>query len=186
MRTIEIPEVKNLDDTIRRPAWSARLRENDEIKVRHRRLIENAGIAAARPMAKIEQQKREGKDVGGLDMTELDLDAVEADRVMALQDAVIVATLASWTLDEPLPTLETVGDMDTDVYEALAKATREQGAAIATSVDFEPKPDDPGFEQSPTSPSGGSEEPLRDEQEHDSLSAPASNGESTPIAVPSD
>ncbi len=172
MRTIEVPESE------RRPAWSAQLRENEEIKVRHRRLIEVAGVAAARPMEKIERQKKEGKDVAALDMAELDLNAVEADRVMALQDAVIVATLASWTLEEPLPTIETVGDMDTDIYEALAQVTRDQGAAIATGVDFEPGPG-----EGPTGPSDGSEKPSAEPVESKLTVVSGSDGASTAIAA---
>lgn len=179
MRTVKIPGAPGEAEA----DWSAtaELRESSEIKVRHRRLIEVAGVAAAKPMAKIQGQQQEGKPVQDLDMAALDLDAGEAGRVMALQDAVIAATIAAWSRPEPLPTIETVGDMDPDVYDALAQATREQGAEIAAAVDFEPNPDRPGFEQSPTQPSASSEEPSA-EGTSESPETPPNGGESTATA----
>ncbi len=35
------------------------------------------------------------------------------------REAAVVALLESWTLDEPLPTLDTIGELDSDLYDAL-------------------------------------------------------------------
>jgi len=152
--------------TIEIPGGTVELRGTAELKVRHRRLIEAAAIAAGAALPKLPTSLEE---LESLDISTLDLSVEETNTLFALQDATIVAAVASWTLPEPLPTLETVGDLDTDVYDALAEATRDMGAATATGVDFEPSdPSSPGFEGTPTSPSGGSAAVSRADQESSS------------------
>lgn len=150
MRTVDIP------------GGTAELREGADLKVRHRRLIEAAAIAAGAALPKLPTNLEE---LESLDIATLDLSIEETNSLFALQDATIVAAVASWTLPGPLPTLETAGDLDTAVYDALAEATREMGAATATGVDFDPPdPSSPGFEDSPTVPSDGSGSGSRADQ----------------------
>lgn len=68
----------------------------------------------------------------------------------------IVAWLKSWTLDEPVPrTIEDVGELDVDLYEALSKhiaplLAKAQKGIDTTTVSLDP--------ESPTSPSSDSDE----------------------------
>ena len=136
MRTVEIP------------GGTAVLREREDVRVRNRRLVENATVAA---MPALEKVNPEGE--------QQNLSTEEADSLFALQDATIVALLVSWTLQEQIPTLSTVGDMDPEIYDALAQATRETGAEVVSAESFDPTPDD----GSPTQPSGDSESGLRED-----------------------
>jgi len=151
MKTIEIPD------------GSAELREKPDIKVRHRRLIEAAGVAAMPGLAKLPSTRDE---LENLDVAKVgSLTRTEADSLFTLQDATIIAALASWTLPKPLPTMDTVGDLDPELYDALANATRELGTSVATGVDFDPPdPRSEGFASSPTQPSTASDGDLRANQ----------------------
>ncbi len=150
MRTVDIP------------GGTAELREKLDMKVRHRRLVESAALAAASAVAKLPGDREE---LEALDMSKLDLTKDEADGLFALQDATIIATLASWTLPDALPTVGTVQDLDQELYDALAAATSDIGTSIATGIDFDPSsPADPGFEGTPTVPSDGSAADSRADQ----------------------
>jgi len=171
--------------TVEIPGGVAHLREPAEIRVRHKRPIEAASLGAAAVLAKLpgDQEKLEA-----LDMSELGLTSAESILLFELQDATILGVLASWTLDEPIPTVDTIGDMRPAVYEALALATRETGAAIAKGVDFDPPdPKSPEMEGSPTVRSADSDNGLsaKTEAESESISAPSSNGTSLRSVEPS-
>jgi hypothetical protein len=156
--------------TVEIPGGNAQLREKHEIKVRHRRLVESASVGAAVALAKLPSDEAE---LEAATLADLDLTTDEADGLFKLQDATIVAALDSWTLPDPIPTLSTVGDLDPDVYDALAEASRELGTAIATEESFDPpNPQSEGFDASPTSRSAGSEEHSKDDQEPVSTETP--------------
>jgi hypothetical protein len=162
---------------------TANLREGHEIKIRHRRLVESAAVAASSALAKLPP------DVGSLDdpmaLSELDLSEAEATSLFRLQDATIVATLESWTLSDPIPDMDTIGDMDPDAYEKLAEETRSVGASVV-STNFDPgDPSSPEFESSPTTPSGVSEDDSRADQEQESTRTPNTDGPSTSSVSPS-
>ena len=157
MRTVEIP------------GGTAVLREREDVKVRHRRLIESATVPAMPALVKVSPDpcvkcKGSGKAAKGRDcpvcggsgtVAKADpeqLTAQEANDLFALQDATIVALLVSWTLPDDIPTLGTVGDMDPVIYDALAEATRTVGASVAAADSFDETPDD----GSPTVPSADS------------------------------
>ena len=163
--------------TVEIPGGNAQLREKHEIKVRHRRLVESASVGAAVALAKLPSDEAE---LEAATLADLDLTTDEADGLFKLQDATIVAALDSWTLPDPIPTLATVGDLDPDVYDALAEATRELGTAIATEENFDPPaPNSEEFASSPTDRSGDSEEPLRDAEASASTQAPRTDTKST-------
>ena len=69
--------------------------------------------------------------------------------MLELRQATVVAMLQSWTLDRPLPTMDTIGDLEGDLYDSLDEAIGGVTTAIAQGVDLEPSPD-------PDSPFGNS------------------------------
>jgi hypothetical protein len=78
------------------------------------------------------------------------------DAMFGLRDASIVAGLVEWSLEQPLPTLDTVQDLPGALYDALAEATSTLSAGL--TLDTSPSPDP----ASPTPPSSASNGPLRD------------------------
>lgn len=156
MRTVDIP------------GGAATLRERrEEFKVRQRRVYETAVAAAFVPMRRLLDLREKGEQVTGVDLLSLGISRQEAAQMTEVQDAVIVAALAEWTLDQPLPDMDTLGDLDPDVYDALVAAVKEMKLAeLLSGVDFEPSdPRTPGFEQTPTEPSHDSEQSSRADQE---------------------
>ena len=153
------------------PGGTAVVRAPSELRVRHRRVVESAALAAAALIQRLEP---------GTDELPGDLSAEEAGKLLTLQDATIVASLESWTLPDPLPTLETVGDLPVGVYDALAEATRRTGAELALrGTDFSARPIK---EESPTEPSGSSNGSLVAEQPNPPTSSPEPAGESSATA----
>ena len=133
MRTVDIP------------GGTATFRDREDVRIRHRRLIEAATVAALPALAKI--------NTTDPDAAAKALTGPEATTLFELQDASIVGLLASWTLEGPTPTLETIGDLDPVVYDALAERTRETGAQVAAAEVFKETPE----AESPTVPSDDSE-----------------------------
>jgi hypothetical protein len=82
------------------------------------------------------------------------LNTADADFMLATQDrladATLLAFLVSWTLDKPLPTADTIGEMDGNVYDAISKAIEDHGGAFG--IDTSPTVD----KSSPTNGSLGS------------------------------
>lgn len=148
------------------PGGTATLRDPAELKERHRRLLQTAMI----PLAKLFQQLPEGllEQSSGRG-PEAEIARAKAERLMAaavttrqegtafaeMGDAVIVALLEDWTLDAPLPTMDTILDLEPPVYAALEKAARNLTPAVmksATPTDFGPNPGgDTPFGESSTS-----------------------------------
>ena len=119
----------------------ADLREPGEITARARR---NLIVASAKLKPSVGKFKDATPQT---DLMDLDLTDDETDLVFYLQDLTIVTFLAAWSLDEPLPTVDTVGDIHADIHDALSQATGNSGAAIAsTTLDMgtggEPDPKD--------------------------------------------
>lgn len=133
MRTVDIP------------GGQVTLRDAAELNVRQRRRIEVIAMQLGPVMSKLE------KVTATSGMDDLDLSEHQASLVFDLQDATILSAVASWTLDRPIPTAETVGDLDVALYDALAAATATLVATVAP-VDFSPSanPED-------GSPTGGSD-----------------------------
>lgn len=172
--------------TIDFPGGSAELRDGPDIRQRDRRLVLSAGLAAAGALAKIEAQNIEPSAIAEKDVASLGLTFAEAEAFQDMQDAMIVASLCSWTLAQPLPTMQTVGDLKPDVYDALEKATQSSINAVLTGTDFEPSdPTEPGFPATPTLPSDDSVIVLRANEESDSTDTSATSGPSTDFAQPS-
>ena len=168
--------------TITIPGGTVSLREQSELKVRHEQLVESAVVAAAGALSKLpdDQEQLETTDI-----TTMGLTRQEASALFELQDAKIVVALDSWTRSESLPTMDTIGDLEPDVYKALAEAVRDLGNDATPRVDFSPtNPRAPGFDQSPTSPSDGSAAVSRADQVSPSTGTSADTGESTDTVHP--
>jgi hypothetical protein len=142
MRTVDIP------------GGTAQLREKQDIKVRQRQLIESRAVAASSALEKLPDTMDE---LEAFDLSKSGMSAAEADSLFALQSATIVAALASWSLPDPLPTIDTIDDMDQELYDALGEVTTSVGKEIVKPDVFDPpSPHSEEFLSSPTTPSDDS------------------------------
>lgn len=159
------------------PGGSATLREKDDVKVRQRQLVESRLVAAASALEKLPGDLGE---LESFDISKSNLTAAETDSLFDLQSATIVAAVASWSLSDPIPTMDTVGDLDGELYDALSNATAGLAKDVATPESFEPgDPRSPGFEESPTEPSGSSAAASRVDQESSATASPSAGTTST-------
>jgi len=135
MRTVEVP------------GGQAILREQADLRGRDRRCIVAATAAAAPAIAKLPDDPARADGETEADwaarreaqLAEVRLTRQEAEALLDLKEAAAVALLASWTLEQPLPTLETIGDLPADLYDALVDSVG--GAPSATlSAAFAPSP----------------------------------------------
>lgn len=165
------------------PGGTATLRDEDDLTPRHKRALRDAAFAAAPAVARV------GVIPSGDDQEPDPLvvhsaqDAVEQSsmskkdwrRLRELRETAVVVQLASWSLERPLPTEETIGDLETDLYDALIAAVG--GEPVSEATDFSPSPEpasptngssdspgpsseSPAPESTPTSPSDGSPSPT--------------------------
>jgi hypothetical protein len=178
-----------MSTTVQIPGGEATIREVSEMTVRQRRTVQasfmtTTHIYARLPeelLAQTSQANEEGLDARqkvSRMLAALPLTQEEAEALLGMQDATIVAFLASWTLPDALPTVATVQDLPPAVYDALAEATKEQGSALVLgTVNAEPTPEgiDSPFDESATSSADSSSQtettPLTGE--------PLSDGESS-------
>ncbi|MGD0386771.1 MAG: hypothetical protein ABSB73_11635 [Solirubrobacteraceae bacterium] len=161
------------------------LRERADVKVRQRQMLEAASVVAAPAIAKIPKKPGEPGEIDWERLDHAGLSYAEMQSLLALQNAAIVALVAAWTFPEPLPaSLDDVLDMPAERYDQLAQAVRQIGAGIVTQeTSFEPSdPRAPGFAQTPTPPSQGSNGHSRDTTRSVSTGAPSPSGESTATA----
>lgn len=156
------------------PGGTAILRDKQDFRVKHERLVNSAAVAAAPILTKMPDDIDKRLSLTEREVIELGATREEIEAMFELQDATIVAALAEWTLDAPLPNMDTIGDLTADVYEALAQATARTGAEVAVEK-FDPSPD----VSSPTEPSGDSGSQSRAEQESPLTGAQQSSGESS-------
>lgn len=178
MRTVEIP------------GGVARFRDRSEIRGRDSKLVKAATLAAANVLAKLPEeatikpgeteQEAANRLQEVLKDMKLELTMAEAQKLLDLKETIVIAYLASWTLELPLPTLETIGDLPENIYDALDAAVGGEVVNVATSgVNFDVNPD----QNSPTGPSLGSGSELRAEQDRtDSPATPTSTNGIDPSA----
>ncbi len=144
------------------------------------RVLEAGAIAAAPAMVKLTGVDPSSADT---ELTQAGLTAAEAAGMMEFQDAAIVAFLESWTLRRPLPTLANVGDLERDLYRALAEATAPLARTTALGPDFTPEPDDAGgLVDSPFDGLKSSSSPPEDAQDSPSTEGQPSFTESSDSA----
>lgn len=169
------------------PGGTATLRDREDMKMRHRRIVEIASIEASPAVAKARtalvpdpakpgEMKLDPEKANKIVYT-----ASEAAAMLQAQDATIIAILHSWTLDEPLPTVDTIGDISPGVYDALSAATKDDGADLLVGeTNFEESPDRERPTGSSLSSNGSSPEELS-EPESELIPTSALDGESTSI-----
>ncbi len=83
-------------------------------------------------------------------------DGALLDAVHRYQNAGIVAFVKSWSLPQPVPTMDTVEDLDVDVYDALAAAVSPLAARAIVGEKF--GADGASDPDSPTEPSAASDD----------------------------
>lgn len=156
--------------TVSIPGGTATVRDVDDMTERQRRLIRTAIFAAAADAL------GDTLDVNGAapEQVQVHVTGELGERMFAMRDARIVAAVAEWTLDRPLPTLDTVQDLPGGVYDALDRETTGLTAAVSTDFSADPDP------QSPTPPSTGSDGPLGAEDQP--TPTPPNGGASTSTA----
>ena len=99
---------------------SVTLRELEDLTVRHKRVVESAAIAAGTALMKLAPYE---DDLTNVPIAELGLSEQEAQSLYHFQDATIVASLESWTLGIPLPTMETIEDLKPELQSIEPHAT---------------------------------------------------------------
>lgn len=138
------------------PGGEATLRDKI-VSERHHRQLERAGMKVAPVLKKLQpivgdiegQSTAETADatdtalaLAALSDDMPTLNDTELDLLYELQDTIIILFLESWTLPKPIPTLETIQDLDRETYTALSEATKTLGAEVMTQTpDFSPTPD---------------------------------------------
>ena len=169
------------------PGGFAIFRDTDELRARDRNLVKAAAMAASSAIQKLPESVQEGPKEGETPedaavrlepmMESVNFTWQESLALIELRQASVVAMLQEWSLDKPLPTMETIGDLDPDLYDALDAAIGGV-TAVAASVDFDPQP--PG--ENPTGSDLSSSKLSSPEDEAPSLSTPSlpNSGESTP------
>lgn len=175
MRTIEIP------------GGTALLKDKKDLRGRDSKLIKAAALGAESALSKLPDDARpkpgETVEAAAERMQQylkdhpLNMTTAEGMKLLDLKEAIIVAYLADWSIDLPLPTLETIGDLPGDIYDALDDATGGDviNAAVA-NTNFDVNPD----QKSPTGPSSSSDSSLRAEPSQAPESIPSSLNGSDP------
>lgn len=140
------------------PGGTATLR--DTISVGKRREIRRLSLGALGVMSKVQNLS---EDSSLADLAQLEMQPDDA-KVMfdvqdATQDATILAFLESWTLDQPLPTADTIGELDAELYDALAEGVNKIGVLGGVDTSVNPAKDSP-TDGSPSSDSDSKDEPT--------------------------
>ena len=175
-----------MPETIEIPGGWATIRSRDELRGRDRNLIKAAAMAAAPAIAKMPDSVTGGAVEGeteeqaqarvAAEVGELSLTWQESMALLELRQATVCAVLQSWTLPLPLPTMDTIGDLDADLYDALDTAIGGVTTAITAAENFEVQPG----EENPTGTSESSDSPLKDGAEPTLIPTLPSDGVSTP------
>jgi hypothetical protein len=117
------------------PHW-VHIRDRDEVTVRGRRGIMAIAGTIGDAVAKAIASPNPAQALAESGITE-----EQADGIYRMQEATLVAFLAGWSYDAPLPTMQTVGDLPVKRYDALVKLTAAGGAAIVLDTDPTMEPD---------------------------------------------
>lgn len=143
----------------------AQVREAEDLTPRQKRRLRDAVSAAGPAIVRLQSRGLEGVVADSV------LSAADVRRLRELQEATACVQLVSWDREEPLPTEETIGDLDTELYDSLIAAI---GAIPATddSLDFSVNPDP----KAPTDAPGDSSGRSSDEPESPSQATSQSDG----------
>lgn len=114
-------------------AW-ADLKDPEELTNRERKMLRRRVNAATKVGDELKaigvtaDMAREGVPDALAAQVEAVINEDAFDALSDAQAALIVAYVAAWSLDLPLPTLDTVDDLPAPVFDALAEATSKPGA----------------------------------------------------------
>jgi hypothetical protein len=141
------------------PGGQATLRDPEELRQRQVRQVQRVAFAAAAKLG-IDPDK------GDIDLGMALANAAQLadpgemlDVVADVEVTGILVFLESWTRPDALPTTaDQVDDLPNAVYKALTIATAPLLAEVVSGASFDATPD----KGSPTGPSSGSDQPLRD------------------------
>src|SRR5258708_3833400 len=157
MRTVDIP------------GGTAKFKTREELRGRDTKLVKAAVIAAQSAIEKLgdDAEKKPGETdedaakrlAVAMREKHIVFTSEEATSLLDMREAMAVAYLHSWTLEIPLPTLATIGDLPDKLYEALDEAIGGELLNVTAGQDFSPNPD----QASPTGPSSASNGHLRAE-----------------------
>ncbi len=137
----------------------ADIKDPDDLTNRERKLLRRHGMASLHPPRQDGRLRCQGRpgtigrsvdDIprGDASGSGRSLTADDLDLLDDAQSAFIVVFTAAWSLDLPLPTMDTVDDLPGPIWDVLAKATAALGdGTLDTSVDNVTDP------SSPTGPS---------------------------------
>lgn len=154
------------------------LRDADEVTQRGRRGIQAIATGLKDLLKSINVEEKD-QEVLAAQMDALDLTEEQADAMIRLQEATIVAFIAGWSRPEPVPTLATIGDLSAGLYDELAALTAPKGARLALDTS-------PSLEVDPKDLSGSSDSLVglsRDETDSGTESIPESPSVGVPIAT---
>lgn len=154
------------------PGGKAQVREAADLTPRQKKRLRDAAIAAGPAIQRLQAEGPEGVQQNS------SLSAADLRRLRELQETTVCVQVASWTREDPLPTETTIGDLETDLYDALIAAV----GAVPTrdeSLDFSVSPDP----KAPTDEVNGSFGPSADEVP--SLSQETSSSDGSPSATDS-
>ena len=128
------------------------LREQADLRVKHKHMMQAAFTGAMVAMTKIpdsvvtlpEDPQERAAAIAELDVNDLTakgaLTFEEARSLQRVQEVAVVAFTVAWSLKEPVPTIDTVGDMREEIYDAIAETTQKEAAATMQGVNFDPTP----------------------------------------------
>jgi hypothetical protein len=159
----------------------ATFREPADFRGRDRLTIEAAAFAApmdkgARPKNPKESDEEYAKVIEQWVKDFVPLTFAENMAILKVKEAFMFVRLASWTLTEedgsprPLPTLDTIGDLEIDLYNSLEEASGV--GAMDMGVDFSSSGDPEVDEERPTDGSDDSVGPLKAEPAIDDMPRP--------------
>lgn len=142
------------------PGGTATLRDPADLTERGRRLMQTALIPlqslAGKMPASVRKEAQGGAEVNAAQFIST---RQEAAAMLEFRDAAVIALLKDWSLDEPLPTIDTLLDLDGETLRALfagADPFVKDVMAVMNPTDFSPQ--DPGrdspFDKSATSAPG--------------------------------
>lgn len=143
-----------MSDTVTIPGGTAVLRE--KLTVRQRRPLIAASVTMSSDLQRRIQDAPEDAN-GDVAMSDANLTEAEADLMLRMQELTVVAFLESWSLlDEagepvPIPTMETLGDIDSEVFDVLSVAVASRGAKEINGIG-DTTPDAVKDPESPTGP----------------------------------
>jgi hypothetical protein len=172
------------------PGGTATFYDEKEIPNRNRLILRAGALAAERVLAKIFasalRPPAEGVELTPAEQAERAryvpaLSYAESLAFLEWRHSIVVASLKSWTLPEPLPTMETIADLEPDLLQRLEEIGDEIRVGQMLATDFQVSTDrDSPFNGSPTTNPPSSEAAPSTTPSSSNSDAPTTGGDSSP------